>query len=259
MRIAAVLSVHGSAPYLAATLASIATQTRAVDLRIAVADSVTAATRDLLAGHGFSIHPATSTAQDAHTRIAHNFAQGVRAARECEIAVLGDHDDVWHAHRVAHHVASTNASASWVMHACDGQLVDGNGDPVGATLRTTFPVPPEWSQLGRTRQWAYALRHSIATGGASAVHPRRVLTPAIPAGWLHDRWWSLLAIRSGGMLLDPTIVIDYRLTDTQQVGLDTQGQHAGARWLARRVTTAGRTVRRAGHLARLLSPPSAAG
>ena len=48
----------------------------------------------------------------------------------------------------------------------------------------------------------------------------------VPEGWLHDRWWSLAATAQGRMALDTKIVIDYRISPEQQVGLDTANQGA---------------------------------
>jgi hypothetical protein len=65
----------------------------------------------------------------------------------------------------------------------------------------------------------YTVRHSIATGGASALRPAEFADLTIPAGWLHDRWWSLVATARRSMLIDTELVIDYRVIDTQEVGL----------------------------------------
>ena len=115
------------------------------------------------------------------------------------------------------------------MVASDGRLVDAGGASTGETLRDAFPVPEAWNAMSGPDRMRYALRHSIATGGASALRPSAFPDLTVPGGWLHDRWWSLLATARDGMLMDTNPVIDYRLTETQQVGLDTGAQAGGSR------------------------------
>ena len=59
----------------------------------------------------------------------------------------------------------------------------------------------------------------------------------IPPGWLHDRWWSLVAAAREGLLVDDTIVLDYRVSSAQEVGLDTG--HQGQAVLGRMMGAAG--------------------
>jgi len=253
MRIAAVVVAHAHAPHLAATLDSITSQSRPADVRVAVCDATSPQVDSLLRTHGFEIQRATTTSRDVTTRIGHNFAQGVRAVEGCDLAVLGDHDDIWHVERIGHHEAVARTFPNSVMLASDGRLVDDKGVPRRETLRRTFPVPSDWNHLDLRQQWAYVLRHSIATGGASAVVPTRVLRKPIPDGWLHDRWWSMLAVRDRGMVIDDAVVIDYRITDEQQVGLDTRGQESTLRWWGSRAMAIRRTAGRAFDIARLLA------
>ena len=79
-RVAAVLVTRDSQDFLSETLSSIEEQTRKPELRIAIDDGSADETRSLLLEAGFTVSSATSPAVDTHTRIAHNFLQGVRAA-----------------------------------------------------------------------------------------------------------------------------------------------------------------------------------
>ncbi|MCX8527740.1 MAG: hypothetical protein ORN20_06325, partial [Candidatus Nanopelagicales bacterium] len=155
----------------------------------------------------------------------HNFVQGATHARTLgyDIVVLGDHDDVWHRGRIAHQAAVLERDQVLAMVAGDGVLTydDGGGAGAPARLREAFPVDPAFATWPAEVQFAYALGHSVATGGASAIRVSR-LAPALvpPLGWLHDRWWSLASCVVGGMLVDPQAVIDYRVREGQQVGID---------------------------------------
>lgn len=252
--VAVVIVTHNSQRYLPETLASIASQSRAADVTIAIDDASTDGTVNELDDHGFTIQRATSTAMDLTTRIAQNFHQGLRAATMAgaDLVILGDHDDVWHVNRIEHQTALLEQSPSTAMIASDGYVIDEHGAAAPGTVRTTFPVPEDFSGMPLRAQIAFAMRHSIATGGASALRPAAMNDWLVPAGWLHDRWWSLMAVRFQCFELDTTPVIDYRISADQQVGLDSAEQGNSARWIVRKVTELGTTVNKASDLRRLL-------
>lgn len=257
--VAVVLVTHNSQNWLRATLASIDAQDRQPDERIAIDDNSTDGTVAMLREHGFRVIPSATSSDDVSTRIARNFVQGVRAAAavHADIVILGDHDDVWLPTRISHQTVMLEEYLQVAMLASDGRLVDESGAPTAyppATLRSTFPVPADFTDRSVRDQLAYALRHSVATGGASALRPARMGAIDVPAGWLHDRWWSLQAIRAGTFLADETVVIDYRVTADQEVGLDTRDQDDPKRWLLRQAGDLGRTAKRSADLLRLLPP-----
>ena len=115
-------------------------------------------------------------------------------------------------------------SPATTLVASDGRLVDDSGHPLGGTLRGAFPVPAGFNDLPAGERMRIALRRSVATGGASALRPAAFADVTIPAGWLHDRWWSLVAMAREELLVDDEQVIDYRVSADQVVGLDTGNQ-----------------------------------
>ena len=251
--VAVVVVTHDSQRFIEQTLASIRDQETPADLLIAVDDSSTDATPELLTQHGFAVHRATSTAQDITTRIAQNFQQGLRAAARAgaDVLVLGDHDDIWHRNRIHHQVQLLEQQPDAAMLASDGFLIDEHGAAVPGTIRGTFPVPADFADQPLRSQLTYALRHSIATGGASALRLSAMRDWSVPPGWLHDRWWSLAALRAHAFVLDTTPVIDYRLSPEQQVGLDAADQDNGRRWLLNKLSSTATTAARAKDLSRL--------
>jgi hypothetical protein len=226
-------------------------QERPADTIIVVDDHSTDGTRGVVMAMAPSavLLESRSVAGDALTRTAHNFVQGATHARTLgyDIVVLGDHDDVWHRGRIAHQAAVLERDQALAMVAGDGVLTydDGGGAGAPARLREAFPVDPAFATWPAEEQFAYALGHSVATGGASAIRFSR-LAPALvpPLGWLHDRWWSLASCVVGGMLVDPQAVIDYRVREGQQVGID-RGRQARS--------GAGRAVGSLGRSPQLLS------
>jgi glycosyltransferase involved in cell wall biosynthesis len=222
--VAALLVTHQSERWIRDVIASIQGQTLAPDALFCVDDHSTDSTVGLLKESGFEIFQSTSSGTDATTRIAQNFLQGVRAARRYDVVVLGDHDDYWLPDRVEHQVRVLQEEPDAWLVASDGRVMGSH-----ESLRETFPIPDDWQDMSRLAQFRYAMRHSIATGGASAVRPRMLLDPStgavpIPHGWLHDRWWSLSAVANGAIALDCHPVIEYRVQSDQQVGLDTGRQ-----------------------------------
>jgi glycosyltransferase involved in cell wall biosynthesis len=253
--IAALLVTHNSGDVITDTLTSIEQQTLQPEIRIAIDDNSTDNTSQLLREHGFTVIAATTTSNDTTTRIAQNFVQGVIAAHElgATVVILGDHDDTWHPHRIAHQVAVLAAHPDTAFLASDGAIAQTQTQATtgATTLRSTFPVPAQFNEWNQDQQWRYTTKHSIATGGASAIVPRNLSTLAVPDGWLHDRWWSLRAVREQVIRTDPIIVIDYRISDQQQVGLDTAGQHNSLTRVLSKLTNIPLTLKKMKDISRL--------
>ena len=260
-RVAAVIVTHNSENFLGQTLHSIEDQSHPAQIRIAVDDHSSDATGDLLNHGGFTVVRATSAADDVTTRIAQNFHQACREAVEqgADLIVLGDHDDVWHRDRIEYQVALLQQHTHIAMLASDGFLIDEHSAALPGTIRSNFPVPSDFNTRKLSAQLRYAVRHSIATGGASALRPAALSDWAVPAGWLHDRWWSLVALRAGRLWLDPSPVIDYRVSPNQQVGLNTSQQQAPGRWIVSKAQRFGSSASRVRDLARLSGTGTQAG
>jgi len=222
-RVAAVLVTSNSERWIELTLASVIGQSRRPDEIVVVDDGSSDATAEIVGrvlGDSARLVVSTATSTDRATRIAHNFRQGLQEVRDCDIAVLGDHDDVWHPNRIGHQAGVLEVWQKDTLLASSGRLVDEAGLPMGGTLRTAFPVPVDWAGASAAERMRAVLRYSVATGGASAVRPAAFADETIPAGWLHDRWWSLVATAREQVRLDDEVVIDYRVSAAQEVGLD---------------------------------------
>jgi glycosyltransferase involved in cell wall biosynthesis len=240
-RVAGVLVTHDAAGWLPEVLASVARQSRPLDRLVVVDDHSRDGTCELLDAAGIPWLPAATSRTDTVSRIAANFLQGVLAAGDVDVVVLGDHDDVWRPERVAHQVDLLESTAGAAMVASDGALVVDGVGPDGRTLRDVFRLPDGWAGMSPPERMAGTLRYVVATGGASALRPRAFPSLGVPHGWLHDRWWSLVAAARGGLLLDDALVIDYRVQPGQQVGLDLAAQPHGA--VGRLVALSGQTSR----------------
>ncbi len=230
-RVAAVLVTSNSERWLEPTLASVRDQDRPADAIVIVDDASSDGTRaviDQVLGERARVVASRARSTDKTSRIAANFRQGLQEVRDCGIAVLGDHDDVWHPHRIAHQVEVLDVWRDIELLASDGRLVDVDGAPVPGSLRTAFPVPADFNEMSPALQVRTVIRRSVATGGASAVRPEAFADVEIPPGWLHDRWWSLVAAARGSLRVDVDAVIDYRVSPEQEVGLDRGHQARSA-------------------------------
>lgn len=231
--VAVALVTRNAAPWIDPLLESIRSQTRAPDAIVVVDDHSTddtvARMRSAL-GPVVTVQPSLSAATRRIDRIAENFTQAVRACASHEVVILGDHDDVWLSDRIAHQATRllTTSDRGTLMIASDGLLVDERDEPIGGTLRTNFPIPDHAADDPRATL-RLALTHLVATGGASAIRPAAFPCLEVPPGWLHDRWWSLVAAARGGLLIDDTLVIDYRVHPGQEAGLDRASHGARAR------------------------------
>jgi len=258
-QVAAVLVTHNSEQWIAKTITSVLQQTQAPVNIVIIDDRSTDDTMKILERQQglspipFTIQQASSSARNITTRIASNFVQGVQLAANlgADLVVLGDHDDWWHPDRIARQCALLDQQPQALMVASDGNLVGAEG-----TLRGTFPVPSDWQSITPAEQLRYTLRHSIATGGASMLRPRHFAGGLeVPKGWLHDRWWSLVAVVRSGMLIDEGTVIDYLVQAGQQVGLRTGSQtNSGAGRLAGAAPNPLQSLRKLGDLHERLRP-----
>lgn len=231
--VAVALVTRNAAPWIDPLLESIRSQTRTPDAIVVVDDHSTddtvARIRRAL-GPVVTVLPSVSAAKRRIDRIAGNFTQAVRACAPHEVVILGDHDDVWRPDRIAHQADRLLASEDFdsLMIASDGLLVDEQDEPIGGSLRTNFPIPDHAADDPRATL-RLALTHLVATGGASAIRPAAFPRLEVPPGWLHDRWWSLIAAAQGGLIVDKALVIDYRVHPGQQTGLDRASHGARAR------------------------------
>lgn len=236
----AVMVTHNGIRHLAAQLDSMATQSRPLDRVVVLDDASHDGTLDVLLRHRdrlpLEVHPTDTPRnprESTFARIGRNFREAVRLAGvdRREIVLFADQDDVWEHDRVAHQVSRIGSGA--VVSAATAHCIDTAGTPTGRLLDEAYPRPVGFGSLSPADQLGVALRTPVATGAAMAVDGaflRRAPEP--PAGWLHDRWYSLCAAAHGGLDIDPTPVIRYRIHDAQAVGTSGAGSAAASQRIA---------------------------
>lgn len=241
VRVGALLVTRNSGSHIDQTLVSIREQTLQPDVVLVVDDNSRDDTVAQIkqwarsfeqSGGRFLFQHSTATSTRGLSRIAANFAQGVRALGSVDFVALADHDDLWLEDRLQRQVAlmteiphcSMLASNSWI-------------DDTAETLFDAFDIPDDLGAASAADVLRFVIRRSVATGGASMIRPHRLIdSDALvpPAGWLHDRWWSLAAAAQGSLCVSSKPVIRYRLSQAQAVGLDRGRQTSvGTRRLVR--------------------------
>lgn len=247
-----VLVTCNSERWIEQTLQSIVSQSQSPDDIVIIDDDSTDRTREIVEAvlPDARVEPSLSRALDASTRIAQNFVQGVRLSR-AEVVILGDHDDVWSSERLAHQSRVFLVHPKAAMVASSATLIDENGHIISGTLRGTFPVPGSFNIWPRSRQVTFALARSIATGGVSALRPKALASLDVPSGWLHDRWWSLMAVQQGAFWLDDGIVAQYRVSPSQEVGLTSHDQ-GSPMWVLHQLAKGPTVIRRTSQVAGML-------
>lgn len=221
---------HNGVQHIEEQVLSIKAQTLAPNRVFVVDDNSSDATREttrrLLEDAGlenfFLAAPATHPfgAKHLYSRIAFNFELGIRRAVQegFELIALADQDDRWRPDRIAVQRSDLNQPGKQFSFS-NARTIDAQGNPLGQHLSDHFPVPVGWNSLATEEKVARILRQPMVTGAtvmATAEFFR--LAGPVPRGWLHDRWYSIVAVIGGADIYDPAPLIDYRLHDAQAVG-----------------------------------------
>lgn len=255
--VAVVLVTHNGMRFLEEQLASIAGQSTMPDAIYVVDDCSSDGSGNFVANY-FAVHtpirivvvrPPEVRAQDLYTRIAANFEAGLRAAaREYRYIALSDQDDIWELDRLAVQRARLESRRT-LLTVGDATLIDHDGVPTGGKLRDRFPVPRCWHKSTPAERMRLLLRNPLATGAAMMVDSRIVsIGTPIPAGWLHDRWLSLVGAALDSIDVDDRVVVRYRISPLQVVGTRGVANKSGWRHLAYGGTRPWRAVRKICHL-----------
>ena len=262
---AAVMVTHNGERFLRRQCETIFSQTLLPAVLIVVDDASRDGSRDILAAIARSapipvelILADRSDLSNRKSRIAANVVKGLAAATGYDIVLLSDQDDEWLSDRLACQREILVSNPGALLVAGDGILIDEAGLETGKLLSDSFPRPAHWETLDAANRMRAALRAPFVTGAASALTMTLVqqMLP-VPAGWLHDRWATLVAVARNGLVLQSEPVIRYRIHEGQVLGQRQAGIGTGGRrW--RQVRDRGASpleaANRAAHVVRRLKP-----
>jgi glycosyltransferase involved in cell wall biosynthesis len=262
---AAVMVTHDGERFLRRQCESIFRQDLLPAVLIVVDDASSDGTRDILRELAGSapipmelIWADGSNISNRKSRIAANVIRGLAAADPYAIGLLSDQDDEWLVDRLAHQRAILVGNPGAMLVAGDGILIDEAGRETGGRLSDSFPRPAQWETLDAAGRMRAALRAPFVTGATAALTMAlaRLMQP-LPAGWLHDRWATLVAAACNGLVLQSESVIRYRIHEGQVLGQrQAQIGTGGCRWQQVRDRGAGpiEAATRASDVVRRLKP-----
>lgn len=258
LSVGCVMVVANGERYLREQLDSMVTQTRPLDEIVVVDDHSTdnslSVIDDALRATTIRIRRLTALPaqrwSSLYSRIARNFVTGIDASTT-DVVLLADQDDIWSPNRVRLQLSAFESDAKCALVVGNGELIDGESESLGRSLRDAFPVPGDWDSLTDADRRRFVLQHPVATGAACAVMPSRMPGHGkVPRGWLHDRWYSLEATYAGRVLLDDRHIMKYRQHDSQVVGLSGE-QATPIAQVGRRLAKPGVAAKKFADLSRL--------
>jgi glycosyltransferase involved in cell wall biosynthesis len=156
--------------------------------------------------------------------VAANFAHAVSLSTT-DVVALSDQDDVWLPHKLETLTRVVAADPTVLMVHSDAELVDEAGKPLGMTVLESLRMTSSEKHNLVTGHGIKALvRRNLVTGSTAMIRRDLVARAGpIPAGWLHDEWWALVAASSDGLVLNPQVLGLYRQHDDNQVGATRSG------------------------------------
>lgn len=149
-----------------------------------------------------------------------NFEQAVRACTGSLIAFC-DQDDVWHPERLARSEAALSEHPEAGAVFTDGLLIDDAGNPTGVQLWQRFIFTPEDQRRMRAGEYLPLAKQRFITG-ATMLFRAKYVPWIFPPGhdWHHDGWTSAIVAAFSGLCWVTEPMIQYRLHEGQQVGID---------------------------------------
>jgi glycosyltransferase involved in cell wall biosynthesis len=146
-----------------------------------------------------------------------------RAIAECRggIIALSDQDDRWHPHRLAAIVDLLAGHAAPSLVFGDATLINAGGEVLPGTLRDGLRLTrSERARLDSGRSFDALVRRNLVTGAVSAfTRDLYELATPFPDRWVHDEWLAIMAAGLGTLIPTTQILGDYRLHDTNQIGI----------------------------------------
>ena len=141
---------------------------------------------------------------------AENFAHALTVATG-ELIALSDQDDIWESTKLAVLRSHFQKHPDALLVHTNARLIDSagrEGKTLMATLRLTAA---ERKALTSGRGLQALLRRNLVTG-ATVMLSRTLLETALPlpAGWVHDEWWGLIAALQDGLIYEDQSLVRYR-------------------------------------------------
>jgi glycosyltransferase involved in cell wall biosynthesis len=229
------MATCNGAPWIAAQLASIASQTRLPSELVVCDDASDDATLERLREFASEAPFAVRIEHNAERLGATaNFERAVSLCRG-ELVFLADQDDVWLPAKIETLAGRLDTEPATGAVFCNGTVVDGDERPLGYDLWSALSFGAgEQRAVAAGRAHEVFSRHVVAAGTGLAFRREYAswLSPFPPLRSAHDAWIAALiaGVADVRCVADP--LIHYRLHDANQIGLrrfDWLGQYRQAK------------------------------
>lgn len=233
VRLSVALCTYNSERFIERQLLSILDQDLPVDEVVIGDDGSTDGTLERIAAVAAE-HPRGDVVRVAFTEhsggVVQNFSRTL-AACTGDLIALSDHDDMWDPAKTATLAPRLSAAQRPAMIFTDARIIDDHNTFSGERLFASYGATEE--ELGAFEEGRgidFLIRRNIATG-ATTMLTRDLLDVALPIPelFIHDEWLAFLASTLGTLMVDRTPLIDYRVHNTNQIGIPPQSLRGQAR------------------------------
>lgn len=213
-KIMVAMATYNGARYLGEMLRSLARQTRKPEKVFVADDASKDSTVQIL--EAFKGLPIEVIRQSQNCGVTANFSTAIEAAlRECsdeDFIALADQDDIWLPEKLE--ILEREIGGADLVFG-DAEVIDAEGKLMAASWRRLAGLPTELSFKARLTS------QTNVTGCMSlcrACMLKKAL-PIPPQTFLHDEWFGIFAANGAGVKAVPEQVIQYRLHDSNTIGL----------------------------------------
>ena len=225
MRLSVAMCTYNGALYLQSQLESLATQRKLPDELVVCDDGSSDGTLSILERFAERAPFAVRIVRnDANLGYSRNFMQAVHLCTGEGIA-LCDQDDLWYPNKLARFAEIFESDPKVEGVFSDGDLIDGNGSPLGTTLWRRFRFHAADQLRFRTGDGVDALlRRNVVTGMAFAFRSSaKSALAALPDSWIHDGWLAFLLAMRSKLFACPERLVAYRIHSSQSIGTPSSG------------------------------------
>lgn len=221
-----VMATYNGDAFIEAQLDSILRQTRLPDEIVISDDGSTDNTLAIVTRVKATAPASVSWQVVTHSSplgVANNFRSAASLATG-DLIALADQDDWWVPGKLRTLENTLVGKDALLVHS-DAELVDEAGNLLGMSVTDSLRMTRgERRGLIAGRGLEQLVRRNLVTGHTVVMRRGVVeLAGEIPAGWLHDEWWALIAAAHGRVVFCPEILGHYRQHTINQVGATRSG------------------------------------
>lgn len=228
MFISVALCTHNGMGFLEEQIDSILNQTLTVDEIIVCDDASTDETYSIIEKY-FHLYP--NIFKLFRNEIAlgtiKNFEKAISLTLG-DLIFLADQDDIWNLDKVEKSCAFFKENTTCVLLFSNAELIDNNGDKIGALLWDKWGFDDEKKRSWQSNEVAFEEmihgKNKItgATVCFSKILKKSIFPIKLPLHYWHDSWLGTHAAALNGLFFIDDCLIKYRVHDKQQIGISAE-------------------------------------